>query len=110
VDRGVVAVIPHLALPLRLNGRGSAVTVEQDSPEEIAQCVAVVLATPVGSRVEVPDFGSPRADFDEQPDTAGMVAAVEEWEPRADLDVTAVEGLGLSGTVTEIAAEVAPHV
>ena len=101
--------IPHLAWPLRLLSNGAFSTFEQDSSPEVAQCVAIVLATPVGSRVEVPDFGSPRSEFG-HPDPAALKAAVTEWEPRADLDLTVIEGLGDVGEITEIKAAVTPHV
>lgn len=98
----------HLALPVRLDGRGQLVTVEQDTLEEIAQNVAVILATPLESRVEVPDFGSPRLEF-VGPDADGMLAAVNEWEPRATLDLDVLSGLGDDGSITRIKAYVSPH-
>lgn len=99
---------PHFAVPLRLDRTGRFATVEQDSPDEIAQCVAACLATPEGSRVEAPDYGSPRTDF-HVGNLADLVAAVAEWEPRADIDVTVVEGLGSSTTAVDIAVAVKPH-
>ena len=102
-------MVDHLALPLRVSGTGRFAAVEQDSSAELAQNVAVVLATPVGSRVEVPDFGSPSGDFI-GPDVAGMVAAVEEWEPRADLSVEVLAGLGDTESLTSVKAYVSPHV
>ena len=99
----------HLALPLSLDGRGRLATVEVGSIADVAQCVAVVLATPVGSRVEIPEFGSPRPEF-QGPDPAGMVAAVDEWEPRATLTVEVAAALGDMGEVTRIKAFVAPRI
>lgn len=104
-----MAIIPHFAVPLRLDGSGRFAAVEQDSGDEIAQCVAVVMATPAGSRLEVPDFGIPRYEF-HTPNAAEIVAAVAEWEPRADLELDVVQGLGDDLSVAVIHAAVRPHV
>lgn len=101
--------VPHFALPLRLGGDGRLAVLEQDSPDEIAQNVAVILATPAGSRAELPEFGSPRWDFD-LPDPSDVIEAVREWEPRADLTLSAVVGLGPSQSLAQITAAVRPHV
>lgn len=101
--------VPHFALPFRLDPTGRFATVEQDSPEELAQCVAVCLTTPQGSRVEVPDYGSPRTDF-HVPPPESIVDAVHEWEPRVDLHVDVIQRLGRSGDHATIAAAVRPHV
>lgn len=101
--------IPHLALPLRLDGSGRFATNEQDSTEDVASCVAVVIGTPEGSRVEVPDFGCPRTEF-AGPSPDDIVAAVDDWEPRADLSVEVVEGLDMDGSTTEVIALIRPHV
>ena len=93
-----------LALPLRLAGNRLA-AVEQDSPEEIAQCVEVVCRYPRGLRPELPDFGSPDLAFREVPvGTDELAAAIERWEPRAnalleedpDLFAQAISVLGVS--------------
>jgi phage baseplate assembly protein W len=59
--------------------------VEQDSVEEIMQNVSVILQTRVGTRIEIPDFGTDTLLFTiaggSDLDTA--VAQVAEWEPRA---------------------------
>lgn len=98
----------RFALPLRLDGRGRFATVTVDSVDDIASCVAVVLATPVGSRVEIPEFGSPRAEF-VGPDPAGMVAAVREWEPRASISLEVAAAVGDDGSITRIKAFVTPR-
>lgn len=99
---------PHLALPLRVDGTGRFATVEQDTPSEIVQNVAVLLATPIGSRVEVPEYGSPRPEFS-GPDLEGMASSVAEWEPRADLSPLVLASVaGTESTVT-IMAYVSTH-
>lgn len=73
----------HLSLPLQVAADGALVAVEQDSPAEIAQSVALLLSTRPGERRSVPDYGT------EDPRGAGLDAdelnaAVAEWEDRAD--------------------------
>jgi phage baseplate assembly protein W len=100
--------VPHLAVPFRLGGSGRFAVVEQDSPDELVQCVAVCLATPEGSRAEVPDFGSPRFEFD-LPDPNDVIAAVTEWEPRVDLSVSVVQAVSGDEGLARITALVSPH-
>lgn len=75
--------IPHLSFPLRFRD-GQAVTVEQDSLEHLTERVAVVALTPIGDRVEDPEFGRPddlfragRIDLDE------LAATFQASEPDA---------------------------
>lgn len=82
-----MARVPHFEVPLRMSGPSFAV-VEQDSPEEVEQCVLAVLETPQGSRIDAPGFGRPDllfaqlgADTTAQP----YLAAVDEWEPRSEV-------------------------
>lgn len=80
------AVVPKLKVPIQMGSTGLAV-VEQDSVDEVAQCAYAVIATPRGSRIEEPEFGVEEAVFDQLPiDTEEWVAAVEEWEPRAEAE------------------------
>jgi phage baseplate assembly protein W len=87
---------PHLAAPFRVEN-GRVATVEQDSPEEIRQCILACLRTKIGSRLEAPDYGVPDQTFKRQsrnPSAAVYLRAVEEAEPRARLLGSAqVEGL-----------------
>lgn len=102
--------IPHLAVPLRTDGTGAMAVLEQDSVEDITQCCAVLLATTIGDRVEVPDYGIPELAFRTEAPLEAIAAAVEEWEPRADLDITDQPGLGGDLTTTEFLAKVRPRV
>lgn len=79
-----MAQVPHIKLPLTINPGGTAV-VEQDSDEEIRQCVELILRTEVGSRIEVPEFGIEDLAFSGEPDLIEqeVLRAVREWEPRA---------------------------
>jgi hypothetical protein len=77
--------VPHIQWPVRLEGARLA-TVEQDSLEDVAQCVALVLSTTPGTRLELPEFGRPDPTFSEGgADPTALEDAVNEWEPRAAL-------------------------
>ena len=62
----------------------------QDSYDDISQCVAVVLKTRQGSRVEVPGFGTPDPTFltPRQVMADALASQIETWEPRAEVTVT----------------------
>lgn len=80
--------IPHLKLPMKLFG-GKFTTVEQDTTDEIMQCVRAVIGTVRGQRTNLPDFG---LDIDivfllKDMDITRIEAAIEEWEPRAKATV-----------------------
>lgn len=80
----------HLALPIRLAGVRLA-CLAQDSPAEVAQSLALLVATAPGERRSVPDYGVPSPLFGGL-DVDAIVAAAAEWEPRAD--PVAVERVG----------------
>jgi phage baseplate assembly protein W len=78
---------PHFAMPFSASN-GVVAQVEQDSVEEIEDCVEAVLRTPQGSRVEEPEFGIPDASFEQlgpNPSAEAYLAALAEWEPRAHM-------------------------
>ncbi len=78
---------PHFGFPFRVEN-GAVATVEQDSHDEVADCVLTALNTPVGSRIEAPEYGIPDELFTQLPPSPSAepyLAAVEEAEPRAHL-------------------------
>ena len=80
--------IPHLALPLRLDGARFA-TVEQDTLDELVTSVSCVCSFPIGFRVEAPEFGIPELELMQRPlPVDELERIVEEWEPRADVEIT----------------------
>lgn len=84
-------MIPHLAVPFRLNADHSAQTVAQDSIDDVTQCVTVLCSTVVGSRLEVPAYGVPDQTFAQAAPSARPVeAAIATWEPRAHSQVTVI--------------------
>lgn len=82
----------HLALPLRLAAGGRLATLPIGRPAEVAQSVAVLLATTVGERPAEPAYGVPDplgAGFDE----LVARAAIARWEPRAGDVAITVDGV-----------------
>jgi hypothetical protein len=79
--------VPHFDLPFRLGAAGVPV-VEQDTIDDVANCVVVIASTHIGWRAEVPTFGIPDLTMRKQPlgadDINTMVSA---QEPRATLIV-----------------------
>lgn len=74
----------RLAWPLRLDPTtGRLATVEQDSDEDIAQCIRAIVRTRLGGRPDLPDMGVPDPTFEEQPiDTDAAREQIERHEPR----------------------------
>lgn len=78
--------IPHFSLPFRFEGTTVAMN-EQDTIDEVADCVEAVLRCPIDFRVELPEFGSDPTLFEQAPIPLENVRqAVLLWEPRADAD------------------------
>jgi phage baseplate assembly protein W len=75
--------VPHFSLPFRFATPQAAVN-EQDSLEEIADCVLAILLCPTGFRVELPTFGIADPTFaTPRVDTETLRVSIETWEPRA---------------------------
>lgn len=90
----MATIIPHFDLPLRLEN-GSFVTVEQDTLDDVANCVSAICRFVQGARPEAPKFGIPEQTFLELVDPLSVHAAVITNEPRADITVTrqVIDGL-----------------
>lgn len=74
---------PHFSLPFTFATPFAAVS-EQDSIDEIADCVLAIMLCPLGYRVELPEFGLPDPAFTSPaPDLGAIRTVVELWEPRA---------------------------
>jgi phage baseplate assembly protein W len=90
-----VSAIPlHPQVPVQLTAGLELATVEQGSPDEIAQCVEAIVRTPLGFRDDLPALGVPDQTFRRGgADPAIVAAALERYEPRADDLVTAAPDL-----------------
>lgn len=79
--------VPKFKVPFSISGTGAEV-VEQDSTEEVVQCVEAIVNTPVESRDDDPEFGVPDYLFRQTGEEASEIAdAIELWEPRATADI-----------------------
>jgi phage baseplate assembly protein W len=77
--------VPKFKVPFEIEGK-HADYVEQDSTEEITQCVTTVLETHIGDRADIPTFGVEDQAFREGgADVQALSDAVRDWEPRADV-------------------------
>jgi hypothetical protein len=75
--------VPHFDLPFQLGPAGAPV-VEQDSIDDIANCVTAVVSTHIGWRELAPEFGVPDYTFRKTPIGADDIANwVSNQEPRA---------------------------
>lgn len=80
-------MVPHFLFPFQLNGDAFAV-IEQDTPQEIQQCVEILLLTPTGSRLVLPDYGTPETLYTQLPvNTAAILSKLNNWEPRAQVNL-----------------------
>lgn len=83
------SVVPQqFDLPFRLSGDGFA-QVDQDSEDDINNCVEAVMRFRPGQRSMLPEFGIRDLAFKEQPiDGEELVAQVAVHEPRAQVYVS----------------------
>jgi phage baseplate assembly protein W len=72
--------VPKLKVPFNISSTKADV-VEQDSADEVFQCVGALIRTDLGSRIDEPEYGIQDQTFKEQLDD--LFGAIEEWEPRA---------------------------
>lgn len=78
-------MVPHFQFPFSILGGHVQVT-EQDTQDEIDDCVLVLLLTPVNSREVLPGYGTPETLFAQQPlPIAQILSQVRQWESRASV-------------------------
>lgn len=83
----------QLREPLELDPSGNFATVAQDGGEDLRQCVLAILATPVGWRVELPEFGTPSQAFRiGGADLAEVERCIRLWDDRVDVDAMRASG------------------
>lgn len=92
---------PVLQWPFKINEAGTAIDyVEQDTPAEVAQRVAVLFSTNPGDLVDEPAFGIPEPIFKEGGITQDeLLSAVNKWVPEAALIFTTDELVELVQTI-----------
>jgi hypothetical protein len=78
--------VPHFDYPFRFVTGGHAAVVEQDSAEDVLNCVTAIVKTKVGDRIESPTFGIPDPTFEAQPLDLGLISdAILTQEERASI-------------------------
>jgi phage baseplate assembly protein W len=80
--------VPHLRWPLR-GAAHRLQTVEQDTIDDVRQCVRVLLVTPLGARPLAPEIGVEDPTFTAGVDAEVLAAELEEMEDRASVTVIA---------------------
>jgi len=90
-----------MAWPFRMGGYNSSEIpyVEQDSPEEITQNVAMIYSVHKGDLVDEPDLGIPDPTFTDGVSEAELVAVAQQWEPRAAVNFSRDELVRLIQTI-----------
>lgn len=81
---------PHWSVPFRLGGlNGAAFVNEQDSDEDITDCMKVIISYPIGFREDLPNFGIPDLLFRQANISVAshLWSSIIRWEPRADPEV-----------------------
>lgn len=81
---------PHFQLPFRFGGiNGGAFVNEQDSTDDIIDCIKAIIAFPIGSRQDLPTFGVPDLLFKRVDDQviSQVQLAIARWEVRAAITV-----------------------
>jgi hypothetical protein len=80
----MATLVPHFDLPFQFIGSANASVVEQDSLDDVTNCVTACVATVIGQRQELPEFGIPDLTLQTQPVyRPDVLAQVLSWEPRA---------------------------
>lgn len=81
-------MIPHLDLPFRYSFSGKPSMVEQDSYEDIDNCIEAILRTQPGQRLEITDFGVPDLTFSMAPiKESDLIGRFLTYEPRASVSL-----------------------
>jgi phage baseplate assembly protein W len=78
---------PQFSYPFEFRPDGHVREVEQDSLDEIAMAVEIILRYPLGYREDLPAFGMPDLIFRESTEEISglLLSNIVQWEPRARL-------------------------
>lgn len=81
---------PHFSVPFSFGGlNGGAFVNDQDSFEDLHDCMLAIVAFPVGSRQELPEFGAPDLSFNRDASVVPVQlrSAIAQWEPRPNATI-----------------------
>jgi phage baseplate assembly protein W len=83
--------VPHFSVPFRfhtVSGKVQASVREQDTVEEIGDCVEAIVRCPTGHRIDSPEFGLDDLTFTGGPfDLEIIKGDIIRWEPRAKMSI-----------------------
>jgi phage baseplate assembly protein W len=96
--------IPQYSLPLRIVG-GQFAVVEQGTIDEVRDQVEVLIRTPRGSRLDLPDFGIDDPTFRSEPDLDEIRDAIETYAEGAVVHIDSE--IDLETTIRQINVGVA---
>lgn len=89
--------IPHFKFPFQLTAAGDRIQVtEQDTDDEILDCIEVLLSTTQGERLELPEYGIRDQTFRQNGvEVSHILQQIRRFEERADvvLDAETIEDL-----------------
>jgi len=89
-----MTLIPHFAAPFAFSAKGVVNVTEQDSQQEISDCIFNVASCFENFREDLPEFGIPDLTFEQIPlNLEALQAALNRWEPRAELTLEETEEL-----------------
>jgi hypothetical protein len=75
--------VPHFGLPFQYVN-GAPLVVEQNSDEDVANCVFAVAASEPGQFLDEPEFGTADPTFEQEPvNPRQFLQPIARWEPRA---------------------------
>jgi phage baseplate assembly protein W len=83
--------IPHFKYPFQFGPPGQRVQyTEQDSDDELLDCIEVLLSTVQGERIEIPEYGIADQTFRQGGvDTGHILSQIRRYEDRADVNLEA---------------------
>ncbi len=103
------AKVPHFAQPFEFNNKGVVKTVEQDSEQDILDCVLRICLCPEGFREDQPEFGLPELAFQTIPlDLKAVEEAIERFEPRCTTQIVERAMSEIEQGSREVQIEVTP--
>lgn len=96
-------ILPKLRLPFRIVG-GKLATNEQDSAEDVAQCVETICRFEKGDLEDLPEFGITARELSLVTDIApaDTAAEIQKLEPRAAITATGEIEPPSDGTVFDL--------
>lgn len=81
--------IGHIAYPFRWGPHGNAVELEQDTLDDIVNCVEVIVRTDIGALEDLPEMGIDDPTFQHTTNVLQLSAQINLWEPRANVQINA---------------------